>query len=109
MKRSKSRDALPVPVVAALRKLGADIASARKLRRISMNLMAERAMVSRNTLTRVERGDPSVALGTYASVLFVLGQAQRLAEVMANDPVSKQKIEERIPKRVRSLRSDTYA
>ncbi len=102
MKKSKSHDALPLPVTLALRKLGADVAKARKLRGIPMQLMAERAMISRNTLTRVEKGDPGVALGTYTSVLFVLGHANRLAEMLADDAVSQQKIDDRMPKRVRS-------
>jgi hypothetical protein len=35
--------------------------------------MAERAFISRNTLGKVEKRDPGVSLGIYATVLFVLG------------------------------------
>ncbi len=35
------------------------------------------------TLRRVERGDPSVSLGIYATVLFVLGLLPKLASVAA--------------------------
>ena len=109
MKKSKSHAALPLPVTLALRRLGADVAKARKLRGIPMKLMAERAMISRNTLTRVEKGDAGVALGTFASVLFVLGQANRLAELLADDTVSQQMIDDRMPKRVRSRGGRGYA
>ena len=34
--------------------------------------MAERAMISRTTLVKVESGDPGVSLGIFATVLFVL-------------------------------------
>ncbi len=46
---------------------------ARKRRKISTVLMAERAGLSRDTLNRVEKGDPAVSLGTYLRVLRVLG------------------------------------
>ncbi len=69
-----------------------------------MELMAERALVSRNTITRVEKGDPRVSMGIYATVLFVLGMAERLGEVAdaSTDRVGLDIAEERLPKRVRS-------
>lgn len=39
-----------------------------------MQLMAERVMTSRQTIARVERGDPTVSVGILATVLFVLGR-----------------------------------
>ncbi len=45
---------------------------ARKRRQLTMELLAERASISRTTLNKVENGDESVALGIYAAVLFVL-------------------------------------
>ena len=104
MRNSKSHVALPLPVELALQRLGSDIAVARKLRGITTTLMAERAMIARNTLARVEKGDASVALGTYASVLFVLGMANRLGEMLANDAVTQDRLRERVPKRVRARR-----
>ena len=44
--------------------------------------MAERAFISRSTLVRVEKGDPGVSMGIYASVLFVLGRADRLGDIV---------------------------
>lgn len=94
---------LPIPVRRALRELGKDIRDARLRRRIPTTLMAERASISRVTLMKVEKGDPGVALGNYASVLFVLGLTDRLAELADSraDVVGLELEEERLPKRIR--------
>jgi transcriptional regulator with XRE-family HTH domain len=86
MKTSQAQAALPLSVRRALKKLGADIAIARKRRRLAMTVVAQRAFISRNTLTRVERGDAGVSIGIYATVLFVLGLADRLNQLA--DPVT---------------------
>lgn len=100
---------LPIPVKRVLRKLGSDIKDARKRRRIPMELMAERARISRTTLTKVEKGDGSVALGIYASVLHVLGLVDGLSKLA--DPITDdvgRSIEERnLPERIRLPRSKT--
>jgi hypothetical protein len=65
--------------------------------------MAQRAFITRATLLKVERGDPGVSMGIYATVLFVLGlvaRLERLAEVQS-DEVGLQLEEERLPKRIR--------
>src|SRR5260370_15044524 len=69
---------LPIPVRSALRKLGSDIRDARRRRRIPAALMAERVLVTRATLHKAERGDPTVSVGTYATALFILGMTERL-------------------------------
>lgn len=104
MRKTPAHDALPLPALLALRRLGADIATARKLRGITTTLMAERAMISRNTLARVEKGEPGVALGTYATVLFVLGLANRLGELLSGDAVTQEQMNKWVPKRVRRTR-----
>ncbi|MDA0767580.1 MAG: helix-turn-helix transcriptional regulator [Verrucomicrobia bacterium] len=68
----KSLPSIPLPAAHALRKLGRDLALARRKRGISTADMAERLFVSRDTLWRMERGDPSVAMGTLATAIFVL-------------------------------------
>jgi transcriptional regulator with XRE-family HTH domain len=94
---------LPLPVKRALAKLGEDIRSARLRRRIPTTIMAERAFITRMTLQKVERGDPSVSLGIYAVVLFVLGLTPRLADLAdaRSDELGLQLEEERLPKRIR--------
>lgn len=64
---------LPIPAIRALRKLGHDISDARRRRRITVQLMAERAGVSKATIGKIEKGDPTTSMGGYSAVLFVLG------------------------------------
>ena len=93
---------LPRVARQALTKLGEDITVARKKRRISTVSMAERAFISRGTLYKVERGDPSVSMGVYATVLAILGLADGLGQVAdrRNDPLGLDIDEDRLPKRV---------
>lgn len=71
----------PLPVKRALKKLGQGLRDARKRRRLTMELAAERAAMSRATLSKIEKGDEGVSLGAYAKVLFVLGMIERLVEL----------------------------
>ena len=103
--------ALPIPVARALRKVGHDIRDARRRRRIPMVLTAQRASISKTTLIKVERGDAGVSIGSYATVLFVLGMADRLADLVdpRNDPVGLQLEEEHLPERIRLTRKGRKA
>ena len=95
--------ALPLPAKRALRKLGQDIRDARKRRRLPMELLAERARISRSTLTKVEKGDESVALGIYAAVLFVLGLVEGLGNLAdaTGDTIGRANDERNLPQRIR--------
>ena len=106
MRKKKSSGTLPIPVTRALRKLGHDIRDARRRRRIPAAIAAQRASISRTTLVKIEKGDPGVAMGIYATVLFVMGMADRLADLAdpKNDPVGLQLEEENLPKRIRGAR-----
>jgi transcriptional regulator with XRE-family HTH domain len=99
--------ALPLPATHALRRLGRDLALARRKRRIATGDMAERLGVSRDTLWRLERGDPTVAMGTLATAAFVLGLHGRLAALAApgTDELALALDEERLSKRIRRARS----
>ncbi len=59
----KNASNIPVPALKALRKLGNDIEDARRRRRITINLVAERAALSRSTVLKIEKGDPTVSIG----------------------------------------------
>lgn len=102
MRVSKAQTALPLPVKRALRRLGADISVARRRRKITTTLMAERAFIDRRSLARVEKGDPGVSMAIYATVLFVLGMVDRLGELAspANDRVGQTLSEESLTHRV---------
>lgn len=103
---SHSELVLPIPVKRALRKLGNDIKDARRRRRIATQLMAERASISRTTLNKIEQGHPGVAMGHYATVLFILGLTERLNDLadIQYDSVGKLLAEEFLPKRIRKAR-----
>ena len=93
----------PIPVVRALRKLGREIRDARRRRRIPVAILAQRASISRSTLSKVEKGDPNVSLGLYATVLFVLGMVDRVADLAdpRHDTVGLALEEENLPRRIR--------
>jgi transcriptional regulator with XRE-family HTH domain len=95
-----------MPVLRALRKLGADIRDARRRRRIPVSILAERASISRTTLNRIEKGDPNAALGNYATVLFTLGMVERVADIAdaRHDAVGLELEEEHLPQRIRLSR-----
>jgi hypothetical protein len=103
--RKKSSRALPIPVRTALRKLGRDIRDARLRRRVSTVIMANRALIDRKTLRKVENGKAGVSEGAYATILFVLGMTDRFAELADArfDRVGLTLEEERLPKRTRSV------
>ena len=99
--------AIPLPAAHALRQLGRDLALARRKRGFSTVDMAGRLMVSRDTLWRLERGDPSVSLGTFATAAFVLQLHDRLANFAApaSDGLALSLDESRLPKRIRRSRA----
>jgi transcriptional regulator with XRE-family HTH domain len=106
MQKKKPSGMLPIPVTRALRKLGHDLRDARRRRRIPAEIAAERASISRTTLGKIEKGEPGVAIGSYAIVLFVMGMTDRLAELAdpRNDAVGLQLEEEHLPQRIRRPR-----
>lgn len=104
--RSKATSTLPKAARQALIKLGEDISVARKKRRISTVSMAERAFISRGTLYKVEKGDPSVSMGIYATVLAILGLIDGLGQVAdrRDDSLGLDIEEDRLPKKVQPRR-----
>ncbi len=100
--KSPANHTLPRVARESLVKLGKDIAVARKKRRISTVSMAERAFISRGTLYKVERGEPSVSMGIYATVLAILGLAEGLGNVAdrRDDTLGLDIEEDRLPKRI---------
>ena|SRR5665213_120894 len=80
---SAAKTALPAASRRALEMLGRDIATARRRRKLPQQLLAERMLVSRQTVQRLEAGDPTVALGVLATALFVLGLTSRLETLLA--------------------------
>ncbi len=100
-------NAIPLPALQALRKLGRDLALARRKRAISTGDMAARLFISRDTLWRLERGDPTVALGTLVTATFILGLHDRMANLAApaSDELALSLDERRLPQRIRRPRT----
>ena len=71
--------------VQILEQMGEQIKLARLRRRLSVELVAERAGISRATLWNVEKGSPSVAIGIYAAVLHALGNMDNDFLLVAKD------------------------
>ncbi len=80
-KAPEALQSLPAPVAASLASLGNNLAVARLRRRESQRAWALRLGVSVPTLIRMERGDPGVGMGIYATALWLIGRAQALPEL----------------------------
>ena len=76
-----------------LGKVGANIKRARLRRNIRAELLAERAGISVDTLSAIEKGVSTVSIGAYAAVLAVLKLDNDL-ETIALDEEGKQRFKE---------------
>jgi transcriptional regulator with XRE-family HTH domain len=85
-KQPDALTSLPPAVSTALRSLGENLAIARARRKEPQRAWARRLGISVPTLIRMERGDPGVGMGIYATALWLVGRVQSLPE--AADPGS---------------------
>ena len=69
--------------------IGENIKLARKRRKLTAEQVAERAGIHRATLHRVEKGDPSVAIGIYFNILKVLNLEKDFANIANNDKLGR--------------------
>lgn len=87
----------------AAAQIGANLATWRKLQNLTSEQVAERAGVSRATISKLEGGDLGVGLGVVLEVLRALGQIDAL--VRATDPyetdLGRIRAGDSLPKRVR--------
>lgn len=91
-----------------LEQMGTQIKYARLRRRLSSELVAERAGISRATLCSIEKGVSSVAIGCYAAVLHALNYMDKDLLLVAKDDELGRKLQDlNLPIRKRaSKRSD---
>ena len=82
--------------------LGHNIKTARLQRRLPQAVLAERAGVGLSTLTKIEKGDCGVAIGTVAAVINALGLGTPFSEIAKADPLAQALEAEILPKRIRS-------
>jgi len=73
----------------ALKTMGENLRLARRRRKITAQMMAERANMSVMTLRALERGSPHVAMCNYMAVVACLGFQDDIAAVAANDVLGR--------------------
>lgn len=107
--RSAIHDVLPVSLRRSLGKFGHDLALARRKRHLTVAMMAQRTGLAIATYARIEKGDPSVAMGAYAMALFVLGFGEPFGGLTdaRQDNEGLLLDEQRLPQRVRVKKSPT--
>ena len=92
-------------VETALKELGENLKTARLRRRLPQNQVAERAGISLNTLSKIESGNPGVAIGNVAAAIQAIGLDVALLSKIAspdNDLGGISMEKERLPRRARS-------
>ena len=72
-----------------LEDLGHRIKLARLHRKLTIEMVAERAKISRFSVREVEKGSPSVAIGIYVNVLMAIGVVKELDNFLADDPLGR--------------------
>lgn len=70
-----------------------------------METVCARAGISRPTLYKVEKGDPSVTFGHYVQVLRVLGLLDDLSQIAQKDVLGRRLQDESMPLRKRAPRN----
>lgn len=73
----------PQAVLQQIQRLGQNIAIARQRRGESQAQWAHKLGISQPTMARMERGDPSVAMASYAMCIWLINPAAGLAELIA--------------------------
>jgi len=82
-KQNLTPEAAPVAVLDVVRAVGANIATARLRRRMTLEELAAKAGISKETAARVEAGRLTTSIGAYGAALWVLGLHPALADVGA--------------------------
>ena len=77
-----------------LEQMGLQIKYARLRRKLTSELVAERAGISRATLVSIEKGSPSVAMGCYAAVLHALNYMDMDLLLVAKDDELGRKLQD---------------
>ena len=77
-----------------LNQMGEQIRLARLRRQLTAELVAECASISRVTLSNIEKGSPSVAIGSYAAVLHALNGMDKDLLLVAKDDELGRKLQD---------------
>ena len=90
----------PQAVLQQIEQLAQNIVIARKRRGESQAQWAKKLGISQPTMARIERGDPSVAMASYVMCMWLINQAEGLADLVA--PLNDHAALEREVSKVRS-------
>lgn len=82
-KQNTAPSDFPQAVLQQIEQLGQYIAIARKRRGESQAQWAKRLGVSQPTMARIERGDPAVSMAFYVMAMWLINQAEGLADLIA--------------------------
>ena len=85
-----------------LNELGANIKLARLRRKLSAEQVSERAGISRPTLFAIEKGAPTVSIGSYLLVLQVLGLEKDFLLIARDDELGRKLQDAEIIKKERA-------
>ena len=89
----------------ALEKVGTNIKRARLRRNMRAELLAERAGISVDTLSAIEKGVSTVSIGAYAAVLAVLEMDNDLETIALDEEGIRQFKEHNLKKRERATKN----
>lgn len=94
----------PMRTKLAAQEIGQSIASWRKLYGLTAQQLAEKANASRDTISRLENGDPSVSLATFLNICNALGVTDTVTAAV--DPYEtdfgRMRADQTLPQRVRN-------
>lgn len=105
--KRRSKWILPDDLRQKLDEMGFDIATARRVRNISQDGLANQIQVSRKVVARMEKGDPTVSFGSYVMAATVMGLDGNLTGIFAKekDPVFQERALQAVKQRARSQKS----
>ena len=89
----------------SLEVLGENIRLARLRRDLGAEMVAERAGISRATLSALEKGAASVSIGAWVQVLFVLGLQKDIENVAVDDRLGRALQDAKLPTRKRARKA----
>ena len=104
MAKHKSINALSAKSLSILETMGDNIKIAIKRRRLKRKDVADRALISEPTLRAILRGDPTVSIGNYVSVLSVISLDDDIKSIAdpSQDAVGIALNNRHLPERIRS-------
>ena len=103
MKRSQL-DLMKSDMIRQLSNIGSALAQSRIARKMPQAEVAIRANLSRNTVSRIENGDPGVAIGQIPRYLDVIRPGATLSDIMSKEDSAVRAMENvKRPRRARPL------